>query len=240
MGILPHIKKSSHPGEGNGNPLQYSWLENPMDEEPGGLKSTGSQRVRHDWLTSLSLSFTHPSKLKCSNPPIISTLVSIFKINIKKKKKENLSEPHTPPPAPPRVTTEESGLIVTLLPTHPAPSPPQQPRGEDCLLCSGLPASFLGDVSAPAPHGLTSAPLTDPVLQALLQGSSKSPVTLSCRRLRAEFTSSQRDPCNPRVQRGQPGSWLRVERPIFQMKAEEAETHCVCVRRGGEGGLDQV
>ena len=25
------------PGEGNGNPLQYSCLENPMTEEPGGL-----------------------------------------------------------------------------------------------------------------------------------------------------------------------------------------------------------
>ena len=36
------------PGEGNGNPLQYSCLENPMDEEPGRLQSVGSQRVRHD------------------------------------------------------------------------------------------------------------------------------------------------------------------------------------------------
>ena len=27
------------PGEGNGNPLQYSCLENPMTEEPGGLQS---------------------------------------------------------------------------------------------------------------------------------------------------------------------------------------------------------
>ena len=71
------------------------------------------------------------------------------------------------------MTTEESGLIATrqILPAHPAASPPQQPRGEDCLLCSGLPASVLGDVSAPAPHDLTSASLTDPVLQALLQGS---------------------------------------------------------------------
>ena len=102
----------------------------------------------------------------------------------------------------PRVTTEESGLIVTLqmLPAHTAPSPPQQSRAEDCLLCSGLPASVLGDVSAPALHSLTSASLTDPVLQALLQGSSKSWVTLFCRRLGAEFTSSQRDLCNPRVQ----------------------------------------
>ena len=35
-------------GEGNGYPLQYSCLENPMNEEPGGLWSVGSQRVRHD------------------------------------------------------------------------------------------------------------------------------------------------------------------------------------------------
>ena len=27
------------PGEGNGNQLQYSCLENSMDEEPGGLQS---------------------------------------------------------------------------------------------------------------------------------------------------------------------------------------------------------
>ena len=37
------------PGEGNGNPLQYSCLENPMG---GGaswvIQSTGLQRVRHD------------------------------------------------------------------------------------------------------------------------------------------------------------------------------------------------
>ena len=37
--------------EGSGNPLQYSCLENPLDEEPGGLQSMGSQRVGHDWAT---------------------------------------------------------------------------------------------------------------------------------------------------------------------------------------------
>ena len=36
------------PGEGNGNPLQYSCLENPMDGKPGRLQSAGSQRVGHD------------------------------------------------------------------------------------------------------------------------------------------------------------------------------------------------
>ena len=30
-------------GEGNGNPLQCPCLENPVDEEPGRLQSTGSQ-----------------------------------------------------------------------------------------------------------------------------------------------------------------------------------------------------
>ena len=35
-------------GEGNGNPLQCSCLENPRDGKPGGLPSMGSHRVRHD------------------------------------------------------------------------------------------------------------------------------------------------------------------------------------------------
>ena len=36
-------------GEGNGNPLQRSCLENPGMGEPGGLPSMGSHRVGHDW-----------------------------------------------------------------------------------------------------------------------------------------------------------------------------------------------
>ena len=36
------------PGEGNGYPLQYSSLEIPGIEEPGGLQFMRSQRVRHD------------------------------------------------------------------------------------------------------------------------------------------------------------------------------------------------
>ena len=35
-------------GEGNGNPLQCSCLENPGDGEPGGLLSMGSHRVGQD------------------------------------------------------------------------------------------------------------------------------------------------------------------------------------------------
>ena len=39
----------SRTGEGNGNPLQCSCLENPGTGEPGGLPSVGSHRVGHDW-----------------------------------------------------------------------------------------------------------------------------------------------------------------------------------------------
>ena len=37
------------PGGGHGNPLQYSYLENPRTEEPDGLQSMGSQRAGHEW-----------------------------------------------------------------------------------------------------------------------------------------------------------------------------------------------
>ena len=36
------------PGEGSGNPLQYSCLGKPWTEEPGGLQSRGSQRDEHN------------------------------------------------------------------------------------------------------------------------------------------------------------------------------------------------
>ena len=45
-GSIPRSGRS--PGGGHGNPLQYSYLENPMVEEPSGLQSMGSQRVGHD------------------------------------------------------------------------------------------------------------------------------------------------------------------------------------------------
>ena len=43
LGSTPGSGRSS--GEGNGNPLQYSCLENPMDR---GAWSMGWQRVRHN------------------------------------------------------------------------------------------------------------------------------------------------------------------------------------------------
>ena len=45
-GLISGPRRSA--GEGNGNPLQYSCLENAMDRGTGGLQSTGSQRVRQN------------------------------------------------------------------------------------------------------------------------------------------------------------------------------------------------
>ena len=45
-GLIPGSGRS--PGEGNGNTLQYSCLENPMDRGPGWATVHGSQRVGHD------------------------------------------------------------------------------------------------------------------------------------------------------------------------------------------------
>ena len=47
VGSIPGLERS--PRVGNGNPLQYPCLENPMEKEPGGLQSMGSQRDGRDW-----------------------------------------------------------------------------------------------------------------------------------------------------------------------------------------------
>jgi len=47
LGLIPGLGR--FPGGGNGNPLQYSCLENLMDEGAWcRLLSMGLQRVRHD------------------------------------------------------------------------------------------------------------------------------------------------------------------------------------------------
>ena len=49
IGFTPGSERSS--GDGNGNPLQYSFLGNSMDKEPGRLQSMGSQKGR-TWLSN--------------------------------------------------------------------------------------------------------------------------------------------------------------------------------------------
>ena len=49
VGLIPGLGRS--PGEGNGNPLQYSCLENPMDRGAWWATVHGVERVRHDLAT---------------------------------------------------------------------------------------------------------------------------------------------------------------------------------------------
>ena len=80
LGSIPGSGRS--PGEGNGNPLQYSCLENPMDRgawresrgSHGHRGVHGVTRVRHDlatkpppWFRSLFKKYTNPqlSRIIC-------------------------------------------------------------------------------------------------------------------------------------------------------------------------------
>jgi len=62
LGSIPGSGRS--PGEGNSNALQYSCLENPMERGAWWATVHGSQRVGHDWATSLSLNMVKRLLLK--------------------------------------------------------------------------------------------------------------------------------------------------------------------------------
>ena len=47
--LIPQWRRS--PGEGNGNPFQYSCLENPMERGARQATVHGVARVRHDLVT---------------------------------------------------------------------------------------------------------------------------------------------------------------------------------------------
>ena len=47
LGSIPGLERP--PVEGNDNPLQYSWLENPMDRRAWQSTVYGVARVEHNW-----------------------------------------------------------------------------------------------------------------------------------------------------------------------------------------------
>ena len=49
LGSIPGLGRC--PGEGNSNPLRYSWQENPMDRRAWWAMIHGVARVRHDLVT---------------------------------------------------------------------------------------------------------------------------------------------------------------------------------------------
>ena len=63
-------------GEGNGNPLQCSCLENPGTGEPGGLPSMGSHRVGHDW-SNLAAAAVYICQSQSPSPSYFPSLLGI-------------------------------------------------------------------------------------------------------------------------------------------------------------------
>ena len=64
MGSIPGLGR--FPGEGNGNPLQYSCLGNPVDRGAWWATVHGVPTVGHDLLTKPHYGF--PQDIKCSSP----------------------------------------------------------------------------------------------------------------------------------------------------------------------------
>ena len=58
LGLILGSRRS--PGEGNGNPFQYSYLDSSMDRGAWQATVHGvAQRIRHDWATNTSLFTGH-------------------------------------------------------------------------------------------------------------------------------------------------------------------------------------
>ena len=55
--VSPMFLRTSVNWEGNGNPLQYSWLKNPIDRGAWWAAVNGVARVRHDWVTNFNFHF---------------------------------------------------------------------------------------------------------------------------------------------------------------------------------------
>ena len=75
-GSIPGLGRS--PGEGSGNPFQYSCLKNAMDrgglQFHGELQSMKSQRIRHDWVCTHT--HTHTS-IRCICIPDVCAVLSV-------------------------------------------------------------------------------------------------------------------------------------------------------------------
>ena len=57
---VPSLGREGSTGEGNGDPLQYSCLENPLDRGFDQLESLRSQRAEHDSATHTLTSVSAP------------------------------------------------------------------------------------------------------------------------------------------------------------------------------------
>jgi len=73
MSLIPGSGRCS--GEGNGNPLQHSCLENPMDDRSlAGYSPRGQKRVRHNLATKQQQQ--QQQRIVFKNMPIFQEVVN--------------------------------------------------------------------------------------------------------------------------------------------------------------------
>ena len=91
------------PGEGNGDTLQYSCLENSMDRGAWQARAHGSQRVEHDWVTN-TFTFTFFPQITTLKiwhlPPFVLFKIPIYWVSkadmfLSAVSQRNLSTPET-------------------------------------------------------------------------------------------------------------------------------------------------
>ena len=83
-GSIPGSGRS--PGEGNGNPLQYSCLGNPKNRQAWWAIELGSRRVGHDWS---DLAHTHAFfKLRCIHWGLTQLIDNINRTIIRSEKQK--------------------------------------------------------------------------------------------------------------------------------------------------------
>ena len=75
--LIPGLGRS--PAERNGNPLQYPCWRISWTDGPGGLQSTGSQRIGHDWATNTFTLFCHIPKKYLLDTCHYCTRYTVFK-----------------------------------------------------------------------------------------------------------------------------------------------------------------
>ena len=93
-GLIPSLERS--PREGNGNPLQYSCLRNPIDRSLAGCSPRGHKRVGHDLATEQQC-FPEPSFLHFNFLIIDYSLVLFLLLNCKLlNARDPLSVPSSP------------------------------------------------------------------------------------------------------------------------------------------------
>ena len=81
-------------GEGNGNPLQCSCLENPMDRGACGLPSMGSHRVGHDWRDLAAAVDKVQKNIRGQERHSSSSFLLMFTLSIFSESEKPESSPH--------------------------------------------------------------------------------------------------------------------------------------------------